>query len=110
LAFEVVFTHELPQSISFAPEQPQTPLLQELAPAGQALQPPQWAMVPSPLDGMHAPPEHMICPPGQLAMHWLLLHTWPVGHGLQPPQCCASEATQALLHRNRPAAQLHIPF
>jgi hypothetical protein len=43
-------------------------------------------------------------------MHWLLLQTWPDGQALQPPQCCASEATQVLLQRNRPVAQLHIPF
>jgi hypothetical protein len=71
----LVFTHELPQSISFAPEHPQEPLLHAVAPVGQALQPPQWAIVPSPLDGVQAPPEHMICPVGQLPMHWLLLHT-----------------------------------
>jgi len=105
-----VSTQELPHSIWPAPEQPQTPLLQALAPVGQALQPPQWAMVPSPVDGMHAPPEHMVCPDGQLDMHWLLLQTWPDGQALQPPQCCASDATQALLHRNRPVAQVHCPF
>jgi len=92
------------------PVQPQTPLLQAFAPDGQALQPPQWAIVPSPLDGTQAPPEHMVCPDGQLAMHELLLHTWPDGQALHPPQCCASEATQALLQRNRPLAQVHWLF
>jgi hypothetical protein len=85
-------------------------LVQAFAPVAQALQPPQWAIVPSPLDGTHAPPEHMICPVGQLAMHALPLQTWPVGQAVQPPQCCASEATHAPLQRNRPVAQVQVPF
>ena len=105
-----VFVHELPQSISFAPEQPQAPLLQAVAPVGQALQPPQCAIVPSPDAGMQAPPVHIVCPDGQLAMHELLLQTWPLGQALQPPQCCASEETQLPLQRNRPVAQVHVPF
>jgi hypothetical protein len=106
----LVSTQALPHNICPAPEQPHTPLLQAFAPVGQALQPPQCAMVPSPLDGMHAPPEHMICPDGQLAMHWLLEQTWLVGQALQPPQCWASDATHEPLQRNRPAAQVHCPF
>jgi hypothetical protein len=35
---------------------------------------------------MHALPQ-TICPGGQ--EHWLLAHVPPVGHALQPPQCCA---------------------
>jgi hypothetical protein len=72
--FVFVFTHALPQSMSL-PVQPQTPLLHALAPVGQALQPPQWAIVPSPLDGTHAPPEHMVCPDGHIAKQALLLQT-----------------------------------
>jgi hypothetical protein len=105
-----VLTHALPHSISFAPEQPHAPLVQAVAPVGQALHPPQWAIVPSPLDGTHAPPEHMIWPDGHIAMQALLLQTWPLGQALQPPQCCASEETQAPLQRKRPVAQVHVPF
>jgi hypothetical protein len=104
-----VFTHELPHSMSL-PVQPHTPLLQAFAPVGQAVQPPQWAIVPSPEAGMHAPPEHIVCPDGQLAMHVLLLQTWPVGQALQPPQCCASDETQLPLQRNRPVAHVQVPF
>jgi len=104
-----VFTHELPHSMS-VPVQPQEPLLHAVAPAGQALQPPQCAIVLSPEAGMHAPPEHIVCPDGQLARHALLLQTCPVGQALQPPQCCASDDTQLPLQRKRPVAQVQVPF
>jgi hypothetical protein len=105
-----VSTQEVPHSI-WPPEQPQTPLLQALAPVGQALQPPQWRIVLSPPFVTHEPPEHVICPVGQLpVMHWLLLQTWPDAQALQPPQCCASEPTQEPLQRNRPVEQVHWPF
>jgi hypothetical protein len=106
-----VLTQALPHSISPAPAQPHVPLLQAVAPVGQALQPPQWAMVPSPLDGTHAPPEHIVWPDGHMAEQALLLQTWPLGQTVQLlPQWVASEATQAPPQRNRPVAQAHWPF
>ena len=59
-----VSTHALPHSICPATEQPQTPALQA-APAGQALQPPQWSASP-PVVATQAPSEHCVSPVPQL--------------------------------------------
>ena len=79
----VMSTQALPHSIRPAVAQPQTPLVQASAPVGQALQPPQCAIVPSPLDGTQAPPEHMVWPDGHIAMQAL------------PPQTCPARAHRA---------------
>jgi len=75
----LVSTQALPHSIRPATEQPQTPFLHASAPLGQALQPPQWAIVPSPPSGMQAFPVHVIWPVGQTHMQTPLPHTVPLG-------------------------------
>jgi hypothetical protein len=103
--------HWLPHNIWVASEQPQTPLLQAFAPVGQALQPPQWAIVPSPLVGTHAPPEHIVWPDGHIPVQALLLQTCPLGQTVQlGPQWVASEETHWLLQFIRPAAHWHAPL
>jgi hypothetical protein len=107
----LVSAHIVPHNIWLAPAQPQVPLTQAVAPAGQALQPPQCAIVPSPLDGMHAPPEHMIWPDGHIAEQALALHTWPLWHTVQlGPQWVASEATHCPLQFIRPDEHWQVPF
>src|SRR5262245_5118994 len=106
-----VSTHAEPQSIWPAAAQPQLPLTQAVAPDGQALQPPEWAVVPSPVDGTQAPPVHMIWPPGHIAMQVVPLQTCPPEHTIvQLPQCCASEGTHDPEQSISPATHWHIPL
>ena len=44
-----------------------------------------------------------------MAMQVLPLQTWPLAQALQPPQCWASEPTQAPAHSIRPAPHWHTP-
>jgi hypothetical protein len=105
-----VSTQALPHSIWPATAQPHVPLLQAVAPDGQALQPPQWVIVPSPLDGMHEVP-HVIWPFGQLVPQVVPLHSWPELHTfVQLPQWVASLPTHWLLQFRRPLLQLQAPF
>jgi hypothetical protein len=103
-----VSTHAPLHSICPATAQPQVPPLQAVAPVGQALQPPQCAIVLSPPLFTQAVP-HIIWFEGQLAMHVLFAQTWPPGQALQPPQCVASDWTHEPPQSKRPAAHLHAP-
>lgn len=58
----------------------------------------------------HAVP-HIICPPSQLELQLLLLHTWLAWHIVaQLPQWVASEATQEPLHSSWPGWHWHWLF
>jgi hypothetical protein len=106
----VVSTQALPHSIWPATEQPQTPLLQALAPAGQALQPPQCAIVLSPPFVTHAVP-HSIWPEGHIPVQALLLQTCPLGQTVQlGPQWVASDGTHCPPQLRRPVAHWHVPL
>jgi hypothetical protein len=107
-ALVIVSTQAFEQSICPATEQPQLPALQT-APAGQALQPPQWSASP-PVVGTQAPSEHCVSPAPQLVWQLLAVHTWPAAHIVeQPPQCAALGDTQLPLHASRPELQRHWP-
>jgi hypothetical protein len=102
--------HWLPHSIWVASAQPQTPLLQALAPVGQALQPPQCAIVLSPPVVTQAVP-HIIVPDGHIPVQALLLQTCPLGQMVQlGPQWVASEVTHCPPQLMRPAAHWHAPL
>jgi len=75
----LVSTQALPHNIWSATAQPQTPLLQVDAPDGQALQPPQWRIVPSPPCGTQAFPVHVTWPAGHSHMQTPFPHTVPLG-------------------------------
>jgi hypothetical protein len=66
---------------SFCPAAAQAQvLLEQVAPVGQAVHPPQCAGVPSPVAGTHAPSGHKFCV--QVAEHVPLLHDWPDGQAV----------------------------
>jgi hypothetical protein len=103
-ALVIVSTQALPHSIWPATAQAQTPAL-HAAPAGQALQPPQWRASP-PVVGTQAPSEHCVSPVPQLVWQEFWLQTWPEAHVVpQPPQWVAVDETHIPLHASRP--ELH---
>jgi hypothetical protein len=75
----IVSTHWLLQS--FCPDAAQAQvLLLQVAPVGQAVQPPQWAGVPSPVAGTQAPSGHRFCV--QVAEQLVPLQDWPCGQAV----------------------------
>ena len=105
----IVSTQAFEQSICPAIEQPHTPALQT-APAGQALQPPQWSASP-PVVETHEPSEHIVSPAAQPVWQLLALQTCPDAHAIeQPPQWVALDDTQLPPQARSPELQRHWPF
>jgi hypothetical protein len=51
---------------------------------------------------MQLPSEHIVWPLGHIVEQLLFEQTWPLGQGLQPPQCWALDPTHWLSQRIRP--------
>jgi hypothetical protein len=107
----LVSTQEVPQSICPATEQPQVPLTHAVAPVGQALQPPQCWVVPSPPFATQVLPHISGVEPVHDEEQVVPLHTWPFGQAfVQLPQWVASEGTQLPLQSSRPLLHTQLPL